>query len=56
MNREDAKKHQGNFVSTIPVKDFVNRKKAPMLFYLTSDEASYVTGSIYSVDGGIGVI
>ena len=57
MNKEDAKKHEEGIASTIPVKRFgVPEEVANVALFLVSDEASYVTGSIYAVDGGMGAI
>ena len=57
MNREDAKKHQDGIASTIPVKRFGTPEEvANVALFLASDDASYVTGSVYAVDGGMGAI
>lgn len=57
MNKEDAKKHEEGIASTIPVKRFGTPEEvANIALFLVSDEASYVTGSIYAVDGGMGAI
>lgn len=57
MNKEDAKKHQDNIASTIPVKRFgTSEEVANVALFLASNEASYITGSIYAVDGGMGAI
>lgn len=57
MNKEDAKKHEDKIASTIPVKRFgIPEEVTNVALFLVSDEASYVTGSIYAVDGGMGAI
>ncbi len=45
-----------NIAKTIPVKRFGTPEEvANIAIFLVSDEASYVTGSIYAVDGGMGM-
>lgn len=57
MDEEEAKKHEEGIASTIPVKRFgVAEEVANVALFLASDDASYVTGSIYAVDGGMGAI
>lgn len=57
MSKEAAKKHEEKIASTIPVKRFGTPEEvASVALFLVSDEASYVTGSIYAVDGGMGAI
>lgn len=57
MNELDAKKHQEGIANTIPVRRFGTKEEvANVALFLASDEASYVTGSIYAVDGGMGAI
>lgn len=57
MSDEDAKKHEDGIASTIPVKRFGRPEEvANIALFLVSDDASYVTGSIYAVDGGMGAI
>lgn len=57
MSEEDAKKHEKGVTSAIPVKRFGTPEEvANIALFLVSDEASYVTGSIYNVDGGMGAL
>lgn len=57
MNKKKANEHQNSIASTIPVKRFGTKEEvANVALFLASDEASYVTGSIYAVDGGMGAI
>lgn len=57
MSEEDAKKHEEGIAKAIPVKRFgVPEEVSNVALFLASDEASYVTGSIYAVDGGMGAI
>lgn len=57
MKKEDAKKHEESIASNIPVKRFGTKEEvANVALFLVSDEASYITGSIYAVDGGMGAI
>lgn len=57
MSEEDAKKHEKNVASAIPLKRFGTPKEvANIALFLVSNEASYVTGSIYNVDGGMGAL
>lgn len=55
MSEEDAKRHEKGATSAIPVKRFGTPEEvANIALFLVSDEASYVTGSIYDVDRGMG--
>mgnify|MGYP004568716273 CR=1 FL=1 len=57
LTKEEAKKHENGIASTIPCKRFGEAKDiANVALFLVSDEANYVTGSIYSVDGGMGAL
>lgn len=57
MREEDAKKHEKDVASAIPVKRFGTPEEvANIALFLVSNEASYVTGSIYNVDGGMGAL
>ena len=57
MSEEDAKRHEKGATSAIPVKRFGTPEEvANIALFLVSDEASYVTGSIYNVDGGMGAL
>mgnify|MGYP004486407009 FL=1 len=57
LTKEEAKKHEDSIASTIPCKRFGEAKDiANVALFLVSDEANYVTGSIYSVDGGMGAL
>lgn len=57
MNPKDAKKHEDEVAGTIPVKRFGTKEEvANVALFLVSNEASYVTGSVYAVDGGMGAI
>ncbi len=56
LTKEEAKKHEDSIAKTIPIKRFGTPEEvANIAMFLVSNEASYVTGSIYSVDGGMGV-
>lgn len=55
LTKEASKKHEDSIAETIPVKRFGSPDEvANVAMFLVSDEASYVTGSIYAVDGGMG--
>lgn len=57
LTEEESKKHKEGIASTIPMKKFGTPKDiANVALFLVSDEANYVTGSIYSVDGGMGAL
>lgn len=55
LSEEDAKKHKEGMVNAIPCGRFGTPEEvANVALFLVSNEASYVTGSIYNVDGGMG--
>ena len=55
LSKEDAKKHKEGMEKMIPCGRFGTPEEvANVALFLVSDEASYVTGSIYNVDGGAG--
>lgn len=55
LTEEEAKRHEEGIASSIPMKRFgTTFDIANVALFLVSDEASYVTGSVYSVDGGMG--
>ena len=57
LTEEESKKHVEEIASTIPCKRFGEAEDiANVALFLVSDEASYVTGSIYAVDGGMGAL
>lgn len=57
LTEEESKKHEEGIASTIPCKRFGEAEDiANVALFLVSDEASYVTGSIYAVDGGMGAL
>ena len=57
LSEEESKKHEDEIASTIPCKRFGEAEDiANVALFLVSDEASYVTGSIYAVDGGMGAL
>lgn len=57
LSEEESKKHEEGIASTIPCKRFGTPEEvANIALFLVSDEASYVTGSIYNVDGGMGAL
>lgn len=48
---------EAKVAETIPVQRFATPDEiANVALFLVSDEASYVTGSIYAVDGGQGAL
>lgn len=50
---EEERAHEKRITDTIPVKRFGQAQEvANVALFLASDEASYVTGSVYAVDGG----
>lgn len=57
LSEEEAKKHEEGIASTIPCKRFGEAEDiANVALFLVSDEANYITGSIYAVDGGMGAL
>ncbi len=57
LTKEESKKHEDSIASTIPFKRFADPSEvANVAMFLVSDEASYVSGSIYAVDGGQGAL
>ena len=57
LSEEESKKHEERIEATIPCKRFGEAEDiANVALFLVSDEASYVTGSIYAVDGGMGAL
>lgn len=52
---KEAKKHEDSIAKTIPFQRFGTAEEvANVALFLASDDASYVSGSIYGVDGGQG--
>ena len=57
LSEEESKKHEESIARTIPCKRFGKSEDiANVALFLVSEEASYVTGSIYAVDGGMGAL
>ena len=55
LSLEDAKKHEEGIASSIPFKRFGKPDEvANVALFLASDEASYVSGSVYAVEGAQG--
>ena len=55
LSPEDAKKHKEGMTNFIPMGRFwTGEEVANVAFFLVSNEASYVTGSCYFMDGGAG--
>lgn len=54
---EDAKKHKDNIAKGIPFQRFGTPDEvANVALFLASEQASYVSGSVYAVDGASGAI
>lgn len=57
LSPADAKKHEDGIAATIPFGRFGSPEEvAAVAAFLVSDEASYVSGSVYAVDGGMGAL
>ena len=57
LPEEEERAHEARVAETIPVQRFATPDEiANVALFLVSDEASYVTGSIYAVDGGQGAL
>lgn len=57
LTKEESKKHEDSVASGIPFKRFGTPEEvANVAYFLVSDEASYVSGSVYAVDGGMGAL
>lgn len=57
LSEEESKKHEESIAKDIPFKRFGNPSEvANIAAFLASEEASYVSGSIYAVDGGMGAV
>ena len=57
LSEEESKKHEESIAKTIPFKRFGRPEEvANIAMFLVSDEASYVSGSVYAVDGGQGAL
>ena len=55
LSPEDAKKHKEGMTNFIPMGRFwTGEEVANVALFLVSNEASYVTGSCYFMDGGAG--
>lgn len=55
LTPEESKAHEDTIAATIPCGRFGQPEEvASVAVFLASDEASYVSGSIYGVDGGAG--
>ena len=55
LSKEEAKKHEDSIAKTIPFQRFGTVKEvANVALFLANDDSSYVSGSIYGVDGGQG--
>lgn len=55
LSEEDAQKHKDNIAKGIPFRRFGSPDEvASVALFLASEDASYVSGSVYSVDGGSG--
>lgn len=54
LTKEESKKHEESIASTIPCKRFGTPEEvASVALFLASNEASYISGSIYAVDGAM---
>lgn len=57
LSPEDAKTHRDNIAKGIPFGRFGRPEEvANVALFLASEEASYVSGSVYAVDGGSGAM
>ncbi len=54
LSEEEERAHEKRIADGIPVKRFGQAQEvANVALFLASNEASYVTGSVYAVDGGL---
>ena len=57
LSPEEAKAHQDGIAAGIPCKRFGQPEEvANVAAFLASDEANYISGAIYAVDGGMGAL
>lgn len=57
LSPEDAKKHKDNTAKGIPFQRFGTPDEvANVALFLASEQASYVSGSVYAVDGASGAM
>lgn len=57
LSPEDAKKHEEGIAASIPVGHFgAPEEVANMAAFLVSDEASYISGGVFPVDGAMGAM
>ena len=57
LSPEEAKKHEDGIAATIPFGRFGEPEDiANMAAFLVSDEASYISGGIFAVDGAQGAL
>ena len=57
LTKEESQKHEDSIAKTIPFQRFGTPEEvANIAMFLVSDEASYVSGSVYAVDGGQGAL